>query len=48
MGIFIIPIIKEIKFKVELFGFKSGINDIVEDPIDFIKEVMSRTFIGGF
>jgi hypothetical protein len=45
IGIFIIPIIKEVYFQT---GFERGVREIFKHPIDFIKEVLHRTFIGGY
>lgn len=42
IGVFFLPTIKEIIFNT---GFNNGIRDnILKDPIDFIKEVFIRTF----
>jgi len=42
IGIFLLPTIKEIIFNT---GFNNGIrNNILKDSIDFIKEVLIRTF----
>jgi len=45
VGIFLIPIVKEIMYQKH---FERGIQAIFKNPIDFIKEVIHRTFTGGY
>lgn len=43
-GIFIIPIIKETNFWISLFGIKS----ILKHPLEFVEDILTRTFEGGY
>jgi hypothetical protein len=45
IGMFLIPLVKEVMFQT---AFKHGVLQIFKHPIDFIKEVLSRTFMGGY
>jgi len=42
IGMFLIPIIKEVKYHID-FKFS-----IIKDPVEFIKDVLDRTFTGGY
>lgn len=44
VGVFLIPIIKEVGWRVHM----GDVKDIFKRPIEFTKDVVVKTFIGGF